>query len=207
MTALHILNNTVAKGFKQMAPHARTITVALDMSKAFDTINIHTLIRKLLQTMIPDTIIKLSLSTHSHDPCLWGGGLPPARGGTAHLANWSQLIHPGPSSSRSRFFMESGQSYASTLTHYSTTETLTTAPDYNPLLMLLSLAGDVHSTPGPPRYNCSVCFKTSLAKVQATCVQDTRIGYIQDVLVFETLRIIVEPMAGSIPPVGRHHTA
>ena len=38
--------------------------------------------------------------------------LPPARGGTAqrkifHLANRSQLIHPGPSSSRSRFFMES----------------------------------------------------------------------------------------------------
>ena len=42
----------------QMAPPARTITVALDMSKAFDTINIHTLIRKLLQTNIPGTIIK-----------------------------------------------------------------------------------------------------------------------------------------------------
>ena len=41
-----------------MAPPARTITVALDMSKAFDTINIHTLIRKLLQTNIPGTIIK-----------------------------------------------------------------------------------------------------------------------------------------------------
>ena len=37
----------------------RTITVALDMSKAFDTINIHTFIRKLLQTNIPVTIIKL----------------------------------------------------------------------------------------------------------------------------------------------------
>ena len=36
----------------------RTIIVALDMSKAFDTINIHTLIRKLLQTNIPGTIIK-----------------------------------------------------------------------------------------------------------------------------------------------------
>ena len=55
---LHTLNNTVAKGFNQMAPPARTITVALDMSKAFDTINIHTLIRKLLQTNIPGTIIK-----------------------------------------------------------------------------------------------------------------------------------------------------
>ena len=45
LTALHTLNNTVAKGFKEMAPPARTITVVLDMSKASDTINIHTLIR------------------------------------------------------------------------------------------------------------------------------------------------------------------
>ena len=58
VTVLHTLNNTVAKGFNQMAPPARTITVALDMSKAFDTIIIHTLIRKLLQTNIPGTIIK-----------------------------------------------------------------------------------------------------------------------------------------------------
>ena len=72
----------------------------------------------------------------------WLKRLPPARGGTAqrkifHLANWSQLIHPGPSSSRSSFFMESSQSCAATLTHYST-ELLTTGPDYDP---------------------CSVCFK------------------------------------------------
>ena len=52
VTALHTLNNTVAKGFNQMAHPARTITVALDMSKAFDIINIHTL------TNIPGTIIK-----------------------------------------------------------------------------------------------------------------------------------------------------
>ena len=58
VTALHTVTNTVAKGFNQMAPPARTITVALDMSKAFDTINIHTLIKKLLQTNIPGTIIK-----------------------------------------------------------------------------------------------------------------------------------------------------
>ena len=42
--------------------------------------------------------------------------------------------------------------------------------------------------------------KTSLAKVPATFVQYVRIGYIQDVLVFETLRIIVKPIAGSVPP-------
>ena len=40
-----------------MTPPARTITVALDMSKAIDTINIHTLIRKLLQTYIPGTVM------------------------------------------------------------------------------------------------------------------------------------------------------
>ena len=35
------------------------------MSKAFDTINIHTLIKKLLQTKIPGTIIKSSSQTTS----------------------------------------------------------------------------------------------------------------------------------------------
>ena len=45
-----------------MAPPARTITVALDMSKAFDTINIHTIIRKLLHTRIPCTIMKFIVS-------------------------------------------------------------------------------------------------------------------------------------------------
>ena len=47
-----------------MAPPARTITVALDMSKAFNTISIHTLIRKLLHTMIPGTIINSKLAFH-----------------------------------------------------------------------------------------------------------------------------------------------
>ena len=56
------------------------------------------------------------------------------------------------------FFMESSQLYAATLTHYST-EPLTTGPDYDPLLLLLALAGDVHPNPGPSRYPCSVCFK------------------------------------------------
>ena len=55
---LHTLNNTIAKGLRQMAPPARTITVALDISKAFHKMNIHTLIRKPLQTNIPGTIIK-----------------------------------------------------------------------------------------------------------------------------------------------------
>ena len=41
-----------------MAPLARTITVALDKSNAFDTVNTHILIGKLLQTSTPGTILK-----------------------------------------------------------------------------------------------------------------------------------------------------
>ena len=65
VTALHTLNNTVAKGFNQMAPPARTITVALDMSKAFDIINIHTLIRKLIQTNIQCKLHQGTQSLHN----------------------------------------------------------------------------------------------------------------------------------------------
>ena len=48
--------------------------------------------------------------------------------------------------------------YVAMLTHY-TTETLTTGPDYDPLLLLLARASNVHLNPGLPRYPCSVCFK------------------------------------------------
>ena len=58
VTVIHTLNNTASKGFHQMALPARTITVTLNISKDFDTINIHTLIIKLLQTKVPGTIIK-----------------------------------------------------------------------------------------------------------------------------------------------------
>ena len=54
---LHNIQNTpMQHGYKTQ--DSRTTTITLDMSKAFDTINIHTLIRKLLQTNIPGTIIK-----------------------------------------------------------------------------------------------------------------------------------------------------
>ena len=105
-------------------------------------------------------------------------------------------------SSRSSFFIESSQSYAATLTHYST-DPLITGPDYDPLLLRLALAGDVYPNPGTPRYQSAS--RMSLAKAPDTCEQDALIGYIQDVLVFKTLRIIVEPMAGSVPPLGCHH--
>ena len=59
-------NNIVTKGFNPMALLGRTITVTLDMSKAFDTVNLHTLIGKLLQTGTPGTVIK-SLRTTSRN--------------------------------------------------------------------------------------------------------------------------------------------
>ena len=61
-------------------------------------------------------------SVRRDEVVLWFQRLPPARGGTAqtkilHLANWSQLIHPGPASSMTKFFLVSSQSCVSTLPH------------------------------------------------------------------------------------------
>ena len=50
VTALHTVNNTVAKGFNQRDPPVRTIAVALDVSKAFDTINKHRCYKPTFQT-------------------------------------------------------------------------------------------------------------------------------------------------------------
>ena len=60
----------------------------------------------------------------------------------------------------------------------------------------------IQARQGTPARSAS---KTYLAKVPATCVQDVRIGYIQDGLVFETLRIIVKPIATACmtPPQPR----
>ena len=57
-TALTKIKDTIIKGFNKKHPPERTVMVALDMSKAFDTVNIHTLIDKIHQTDIPHTIIK-----------------------------------------------------------------------------------------------------------------------------------------------------
>ena len=65
--------------------------------------------------------------------------------------------------------MESSQLYAATLTHYPT-QPLTTGPDYDPLLLLLALAGDVHPNPGPSNSPARSASKMSLAMVPATCV-------------------------------------
>src|SRR2546426_2843059 len=59
-TALHNISNTIYQGFNENQPPSRTIFVALDMSKAFDTVNIRTLINKIHNTDIPLTIQKFS---------------------------------------------------------------------------------------------------------------------------------------------------
>ena len=46
------------KRFQQSRPPQCTVAVALDMNKAFDTVNIHKLIHKLTLTNIPNIIIK-----------------------------------------------------------------------------------------------------------------------------------------------------
>ena len=48
--------------------------------------------------------------------------------------------------------------------------------------------------------------RTSLAKVPATCVQDAPNRYIPDVLVSETLWIMIEPIAGYVPLEIRHQS-
>ena len=57
-TALHRINNIITTGFNQHKPPTRTVATALDMSKAFDTVNIYKLLQKTLNTNIPNTIIK-----------------------------------------------------------------------------------------------------------------------------------------------------
>ena len=58
MTALHQLTHHISEGFNKKQPPQRTVTIALDMSKAFDTVNHYTLAAKLLNTNIPPLIIK-----------------------------------------------------------------------------------------------------------------------------------------------------
>jgi hypothetical protein len=57
-TALHHLPNQITTGFNQKQPADRTIVVSLDLSKAFDTVNVHNLIQKLQHTNVTNLIKK-----------------------------------------------------------------------------------------------------------------------------------------------------
>ena len=59
-TAIHEITENIIQGFNEKRPPSRTAMVSLDMSKAFDTINIHTLIHKIHNTNIPATIQKFT---------------------------------------------------------------------------------------------------------------------------------------------------
>ena len=63
VTELHTVNNTVAMGFNQMPPPGANNHCSKDLD--FNTINIHTLIRKLLQIEIPGAMLLLLLWTHT----------------------------------------------------------------------------------------------------------------------------------------------
>jgi len=57
-TALHKINERICDGLNKKNKIDRTVMVALDMSKAFDTVNIYKLIEKISKTNIPNNIIK-----------------------------------------------------------------------------------------------------------------------------------------------------
>ena len=77
-TALHNINNTIATGLNQNKPPERTITVVLDMCKAFGTVNIHTLTHKLHQTTSHTPLSNTSQTTSkTAKHTLQGGVLSP----------------------------------------------------------------------------------------------------------------------------------
>ena len=57
-TQHYTTSTTLSQHVSTNPSHPRTIAVALDMIKAFDTVNIHTLIDKLTHTNIPHTILR-----------------------------------------------------------------------------------------------------------------------------------------------------
>ena len=58
-TALHSIIDPIVAGFNKKRPPHRTALVAIDFSQAFDTVNIITLIRKIIHnTTIPNTLKK-----------------------------------------------------------------------------------------------------------------------------------------------------
>jgi hypothetical protein len=59
ITLLNKLTDKIATGFNKKQPPERTVVVSLDMSKAFDTVNTHKLINKILHTNIPANFIKI----------------------------------------------------------------------------------------------------------------------------------------------------
>ena len=111
--------------------------------------------------------------------------------------------------------MGSSQLCAATLTHYST-DLQTTGPHYNPLLLLLALASDVHPNPGPSQYPCSVCFTSqgtsylctrcsNWAHSRCSGLRNTADYHKANGWIFTTCMRPPQPRAPSQPPSPAHH--
>ena len=60
-TALHSIIDPIITGFNQKRPPHRTALIPIDLSQAFDTINMYTLINKIIdKTTIPNTLKKFT---------------------------------------------------------------------------------------------------------------------------------------------------
>ena len=118
-----------------------------------------------------------------------------------------ESTHPSRTVTKSiKFYLfKYSQSYAATRTHYSP-EPMTTGPDYDTLLLLLALAGDVHTNPGPSRYLCSVCFKNVTS--QCTSYLSTMCSHWVHLKCYG-LRSVADYRRTNgwiCTPVGRHHS-
>ena len=58
VTALQDLNNSIADGFNKKKPAERTVLLQIDLSKAFDMVNHDKLLLKLLDSSLPDAVIR-----------------------------------------------------------------------------------------------------------------------------------------------------
>ena len=58
ITAVQTINTTITTGFNKKKSHERIISIALDMSKAFDTVHLHKFLHKSTQANLPNIVIK-----------------------------------------------------------------------------------------------------------------------------------------------------
>ena len=70
ITVIHQINNTILTDFNKKKPSHRTILTTLDMTKAFDTLNIHQIIHKIHNTHIPTTLVKFLANLPKRPPAI-----------------------------------------------------------------------------------------------------------------------------------------
>ena len=65
-TALHSIIDPIIRGFNQKQPPQRTALIAIDFSQAFDTVNIYTLINKIIHNTTIPNILKKFIGNYIH---------------------------------------------------------------------------------------------------------------------------------------------